>query len=442
MVGRRAVKTKASPKPSKSQSDDNDNSKKRARSPSPPSPLATPHLSNSKKEEPTAKVPPKKGSAKSIATPKERAVPTPWRGVKKPSSRLSERCRSTSPQSIAVAAYNEVCDSNRTSATRRDGNDSDGPAMVFTPQTVRNSPPRVSETVPSSSPNQNIVTLFRDMNSRIERLEQVVLSVVEEQRRIKETQQQQSAQHSNGSTIAAQSRQAQRVAAAPAQPLTSPTANAKKASESQESANTADPFAIDDDEDEDNVPLMKKHQQQPRRSVGNAYRTLHRSDSDETATRRRLQTKPVLSNDGRPMSQVEQHCPCPSKYHARFSDPTKHGCVACHFCSVCHLLETVFNGNTRQCRFSSHHVSADRVSRILKKTGFHDAGVRRANLIVDGRRLPAAVLEGFDTAKRPSLGNRDENAAKKTKTGLSTTTTDENVSGSKSDKKAKKKSKK
>lgn len=50
--------------------------------------------------------------------------------------------------------------------------------------------------------------------------------------------------------------------------------------------------------------------------------------------------------------------PCRSRYHAKYSFAEKHGSAECCFCTVCHMMEFLFNGCTRDCCWK--HAPTDR----------------------------------------------------------------------------------
>ena len=72
---------------------------------------------------------------------------------------------------------------------------------------------------------------------------------------------------------------------------------------------------------------------------------------------------PILQQVG--LSTPSHPHPCHSKYHAKYSSADKHASAACQFCSLCHMMEFLFNGCVRDCSWK-HIPTAKKIAMHLK----------------------------------------------------------------------------
>ncbi|RNE95675.1 uncharacterized protein Tco025E_09951, partial [Trypanosoma conorhini] len=87
-------------------------------------------------------------------------------------------------------------------------------------------------------------------------------------------------------------------------------------------------------------------------------------------------------------SALKAHVTCSSKYHARYSAPDKHASRECPFCTVCHMMEALFNGYTRTCCWG-HGPTERRIAFHLKHhPRVHAAALERLASWRQGLPLP------------------------------------------------------
>nr|CCC95563.1 unnamed protein product [Trypanosoma congolense IL3000] len=75
---------------------------------------------------------------------------------------------------------------------------------------------------------------------------------------------------------------------------------------------------------------------------------------------------------------------CISEYHARYSNPRRYASEHCPFCAPCHIMETLFNGYTRECP-CPHKPTEGKVNLHLKRfPEVHAAALRQLGEIKCG----------------------------------------------------------
>ena len=99
------------------------------------------------------------------------------------------------------------------------------------------------------------------------------------------------------------------------------------------------------------------------------------------------------------VSSLAADYPCMSKYHADFSDELRHASRECSFCSKCHLLEILFNGDTEYCIWRAHTPSMKRLRKNL---------MQKPNVLVEAEKRfemwqSGATLDPIEIPEEPTL---------------------------------------
>jgi hypothetical protein len=89
--------------------------------------------------------------------------------------------------------------------------------------------------------------------------------------------------------------------------------------------------------------------------AGSAAHTPHAAPAKTAAVKRVPQPRTASSHP----------YPCRSKYHSKYSSIEKHASPECSFCCVCHMMEFLFNGCTRDCTWQ-HKPTPKKIAIHLK----------------------------------------------------------------------------
>lgn len=84
--------------------------------------------------------------------------------------------------------------------------------------------------------------------------------------------------------------------------------------------------------------------------------------------------------------------PCRSKYHPRYSSADKHGSASCPFCTVCHMMEMLFNGCASDCTWK-HKPTQRKISLYLKRfPDIFQMAMVRMDDAASGKVVPPKVI--------------------------------------------------